>query len=108
MAKTLLQINVNYTGPLDDFKAGWMHAAGPISKQPGLIWKIWIYNEDRNEAGGWYLFDSLEHAQGYLGGDLVAAFKANPTLSNISTKIFDIGEEPTAITHGPIREAVNA
>ena len=37
MSKKLLQINVNYSVPTEDFKAAWLHAAGPISQQPGLL-----------------------------------------------------------------------
>lgn len=108
MSKKLLQINVNYSVPTEDFKAAWLHAAGPISQQPGLIWKIWLYAADRQEGGGWYLFDSMEHVQAYLDSDIVAAFKSNPALSNLSVKIFDIGEDASVITHAPIRDAIPA
>lgn len=108
MAKKLLQINVEYNVPLEDFKASWMHAAGPISKQPGLIWKIFTYADDRKEAGGWYLFESPHHLQAYLDSEIVAAFKSSPALSNLSIKVFDIGEEASAITRAPIKEVAPA
>ena len=108
MSKKLLQINVDYSIPTEQFKAAWLHAAGPISRQPGLIWKIWCFAEDRKEGGGWYLFESMEHVQAYLDSDIVAAFKSNPALSNLSVKIFDIGEEASAITRAPIMDAIPA
>ena len=108
MSKKLLQINVNYNIPTEEFKAAWLHAAGPISRQPGLIWKIWCFAEDRKEGGGWYLFESMEHVRAYLDSDIVAAFKSNTALSNLSVKIFDIGEEASVITRAPIMDAIRA
>ena len=108
MAKKILQINVDYTIPTEEFKASWMKVAEQISKQPGLIWKVWIYDDANRHGGGIYLFDSMEHVEAYLESDLVKAFKASPVLSNLSVKIFDIGEEASAITRAPIGELATA
>lgn len=108
MAKTILQINVDYSIPTEDFKASWMKAAEPIAQQPGLIWKVWIYDDANRHGGGIYLFESRQAVEAYLESDMVKAFKASPVISNLSAKIFDIGEEASAITRAPLGELANA
>jgi len=100
MSMKLLQINVKLHegGKRDD--EGWRHAAQAIAQQPGLVWKIWIGNAKTGEAGGWYLFESGEHAQAYLDGDLIAAFRQNPAFSKVSIKLFDPNLEASEITRG--------
>ena len=73
-----------------------------IAGQPGLVWKIWLRNEEAGEGGGWYLFESRASAEEYLSGELVAEFRANPAFSEVSIKTFDIAEGATQITRGPI------
>ena len=108
MAKKILQINVDYSVPTEEFKASWMKAAEPISQQPGLIWKVWIYDDATHHGGGIYLFESLEDVDAYLESDMVKAFKASPVISNLSVKVFDIGEEPSAVTRAPLGELTSA
>jgi hypothetical protein len=60
-------------------------------------------NEAEREAGGIYLFESESAAQAYLGGPIVAALKASPGVNNISAKLFDVMEEHTGITRGPVK-----
>ena len=108
MAKKILQINVDYNVPTEDFKASWMKAAEPISQQKGLIWKVWIYDDANRHGGGIYLFESQEDVDAYLDGDMVQAFKASPVISNLSVKVFDIGEEASAVTRAPLGELASA
>ncbi len=100
MSQKILQINVNTSVPKAELEQGWLKAAEAIAEQDGLIWKIWIINEETEEAGGWYLFESEDHAQAYLDGELVAAFRNNPLFRNISAKLYDPVLSPTEITRG--------
>lgn len=104
MSKAILQINVDYSIPTEDFKAASLKAAEPISQMPGLIWKVWIYDEENRHGGGIYLFESREAVDAYLATPMVDAFRNNPVLSNLSIKVFDIGEEASAITRAPLAE----
>lgn len=100
----VLQSNADFKIPADQL----MKAAGPISEVPGLMWKVWIYDEATNHGGGWYMFETAEDLQAYLDSDIMKAFKANPMVTNLSIKIFDVEEAPSLITRGPIKVAVNA
>lgn len=108
MGKKALQVNVDYNIPIEEFKAAMLMAAEPVAQQPGLIWKVWTYDEGGKHAGGWYLFESLEAAQAYLDSPVVAAQRSHPAMSNFSVKIFDIAEEASAITRAPINAAAPA
>lgn len=80
-----------------------MPAAQPIADTPGLRWKVWLMNEAERDAGGVYLFESESAVQAYLGGPIVAALKASAGIDKISAKLFDVLEEHTAITRGPVK-----
>ncbi len=102
----ILQVNFNFSGvSRADLEQAWLPAAQTIAETPGLRWKLFLMKEAEREVAGICLFDDEASLQGYLAGP-VAAMKNDPTLSNISVKQFDVMEEHSAITRGPIREGV--
>ena len=105
MSEALVQINVVFSQSSRDTQEDPSDVARIIADQPGLIWKIWLKNEEAGEGGGWYLFGSRAEAEDYLKGELVTRFRANPAFSEVSIKLFDIAETPTQITRGPIGSA---
>jgi hypothetical protein len=105
MSVRLLQINLKYNVPSKDLKKAFESLVNDIAAVQGLRWKIWILNEQENEAGGVYLFEDKDSVQAYLEGPIVAGLKAHPALSEISVKQFDVVEDLTAITRGPLKAA---
>lgn len=103
MSVKVLQINFKFNIPSADLKNGLAPFVKDIAAVSGLRWKVWIMNEQENEAGGIYLFDDEESIQAYLGGSIIAGLKSNPALSDISAKVFDVVEDFTAETRGPIK-----
>ncbi|HEL2958783.1 TPA: monooxygenase [Stenotrophomonas maltophilia] len=66
-AQCLLQVNFPYNGPYgDDMVDTMWEMAHAISRQPGLVWKIWMENQDTGQAGGVYLFETQAQAEAYL------------------------------------------
>jgi len=104
MSQKILQINFKLSVSAKDYEQACLPAAQPIADTPGLRWKVWLMNEAEREAGGIYLFDDEASGQAFLAGPIVAAVKSNPAISHISAKMFDVMENLTAITHGPVRE----
>jgi len=102
VSKKILQINSRFhispAGLEEEFKG----AADPISKVPGLEWKIFGANADRSEAAGIYLFEDAESLQAYLEGPIMAAMQTKPVFGDIEVKIFDVAEEATRTTRGPV------
>jgi hypothetical protein len=108
MTQKLLQINFKITTSVKDYATMVAPLADPIAKTPGLEWKVWFFNEQSHEAGGVYLFRDEASVNAYLNGDLVAGMKKQPTIKDISAKIFDVEENLTHKTRGPIKHAVAA
>ena len=52
MAHKIVQINFKLTTPTADYAKMAGPLADPIAKVNGLVWKVWIYNEQQREAGG--------------------------------------------------------
>ena len=106
MSQRIVQVNLNFSIPRADLEAAWLGFAQPIADTPGLVWKVWLMNEQEKEAGGIYLFETEDAARAYMGGPSVAALKASPVVSNISAKTFEIMGEHSAITRAPLTAGV--
>ncbi|WP_198371873.1 YdhR family protein [Roseomonas rosulenta] len=102
----MMIVQVNYTRP-DMPKAEWEarytdDRARQFLAVPGLQWKIWLDGEEDRRAGGIYLFDTRAAAEAYVNGPIVARMKANPDITDLQIRIFDVRERMTAITNGPV------
>ena len=99
-------VQINYTHP-EMPKAEWEarytdDRARAFLSVPGLQWKIWLDGEEERRAGGLYLFDTRANAEAYASGPNVARMKANPEITDLQIRIFDVRERMTAITNGPV------
>jgi hypothetical protein len=103
MSSKLLQVNYKFTGTRAEYEAANLPWAQPIADRPGLRWKIWLMNEADGEAGGIVLFDDDASRQAYVD-DLLT--EPDPTISNMNIKRFDVLDEHSAITRGPVRHSV--
>ena len=101
---TILQINFRFNMSERDYERALTPLAGDIAAVPGLLWKIWLMNEVEGEAGGIYLFEDRAALDAYLDGPIMAGVCVHPALSGFSVKKFEVMEELTAITRGPLRE----
>jgi putative monooxygenase ydhR len=108
MSQKILQINFKFTTSKADYIKLVAPFADPIAAVPGLEWKVWLVNEKNREAGGVYLFRDESTANAYLGGEIVMGLKKQPTLMDISAKLFDVEESLTHKTHGPLKVTVPA
>ncbi len=103
MSVKLLQLNFKFNVSGAEYKQAVSPLASEFAAVPGLRWKIWMINEAEQEAGGIYLFDDEASVKALLEGPLVAQVTSHPALSDFSVKQFDVMEEMTAITRGPVR-----
>jgi hypothetical protein len=102
MSKKLLQINLRFSVSATELAEEFMSAATPISCVGGLKWKIFGMDMERGEAAGIYLFEDEKALKSYLEGPIVAAMKDKAAFSDIKVRSFDVLEEPTLVTRGPI------
>jgi hypothetical protein len=102
VSKKILQINARSNVSATELAAEFKGAATPISAVPGLEWKIFAMNEERSQSAGIYLFKDAYSLEAYLEGPIVAAMKSKPAFSDIDVKVFDVVEDATLVTRGPI------
>ena len=98
----ILQLNFKFSVSPEAYAEAVSPLAEPIAAVDGLRWKVWLMNEAESEAGGIYLFDDAASIQAYLEGSIVAQVTSHPALSEFSVKQFDVMEEVTGVTRGPV------
>jgi hypothetical protein len=108
MSEVLLQVNFKFNVSSNDFTNAVTPLADSFAKVPGLIWKIWILNEEKSEAGGIMLFGNQSSLDEYLNSSLAETVTGHPALSDFSVKQFGIMKDCTEVTRGPLKKAVGA
>jgi len=106
MAGRILQINFKFGVIRSDYEELATSLAQAFAEVPGLVWKIWILNEDESEAGGIYYFDDEEALQQFFASQLAADVQAHPAVSEFFAKTFEVMDAVTEVTRGPVKEAV--
>lgn len=102
MSGKMLQLNFTFNVSRAEYEQAVSPLADKFAAVAGLRWKVWLMNEEEREAGGIYLFDNETSLQSYLEGPLAAAVSNHPALSNMSVKQFDVMDDLTVITRGPV------
>ncbi|KPK62073.1 MAG: hypothetical protein AMS21_08250 [Gemmatimonas sp. SG8_38_2] len=102
MPARMLQLNFKFNVSRADYEDAVSPLASDFAVVPGLRWKIWLMNDRESEAGGLYLFDDEASLTAYLEGPLASGVANHPALSDMSAKQFDVMDELTAITRGPV------
>ena len=101
MSKKIFTTKFTYNIASEELKKIMPAVAAKFSQIPGCIWKIWIINEENNEAGGVYLFESLSELDQYINSALFSSVAKNPAFSNLQINSFDVSETASAITGAP-------
>lgn len=103
--RTFLYAEIQVSVPFD--KIDWPAINVAMKKEAGLKSKTWLSGINNHTIGGFYEFDSLEHARAYAEGFLAAA--AKQIGGSLSVKLFDgeIVKEASAGIHSPFFERVH-
>ncbi len=83
-------------------------SAEKIAGVPGLVWKLWSYDDEAQTAASIYLFDSEEHARAWGDGPMKPALGSHEGISDIEVNYFDVDEDLSAITRAPLAAAQSA
>lgn len=102
MPGRILQINFKFNVSRAEYDQAASSLAGDFATLAGLRWKVWIMNEADREAGGIYMFEDAASVKAFLEGPLAAKVTSHPALSDFSVKQFDVMEDVTKITRGPV------
>ena len=79
-------------------------AASAIASVEGLIWKIWVLQEEQFEMGGIYLFADRDAAKAYLNHPVIQAVTSNPAVVSSQSQLWDVESSLSALTHAPLSD----
>ena len=106
MAQKLVQINIRLRCSGAEYEKAVAPLAQAIADAAGLQWKLWLLNDAEHAASGIYLFADESSARAYLSGAVLARSIGHPLIGDVSIKQFDLLEELTRISRGPILEHI--
>ena len=98
----MLVTNYNYIVSLEEFQQMASQLAQAFADVPGCLWKIWLIDAEKKEAGAIYLFKDELSLQNFKASPLVASVLSHPALSNFDLKERDILKEVSDITRAPL------
>jgi len=101
---TVLHLRFKLRAPPDVLLAHSREAADIIASVEGLIWKIWVMQEDEFEMGGVYLFANREIAEAYLNHPVIQAVRSNPAVVSAQSEIWDVETSLSALTRAPLQD----
>jgi len=67
----ILQINFKLNVAPAEYRKLCKSVAQTIADVPGLLWKVWLLNEQDGEAGGIYLFQNEQSLTAYLACQII-------------------------------------
>ena len=79
-------------------------AASAIASAEGLIWKIWVLQEEQFEMGGIYLFADRDAAKAYLNHPVIQAVTSNPAVVSSQSQLWDVESSLSALTRAPLSD----
>jgi putative monooxygenase ydhR len=103
----ILQVNFRWDVPEDVATGATAADAQPFADRDDVVWKIWIRDPETRTSGGIYLFRERAEAEAWgreLGGQLVG----REGVSDYRATTFDVQDEPTRVTSGPVDVSVSA
>jgi Putative mono-oxygenase ydhR len=100
-ASTLLHLRFKLRVPPGVLLAHSREAATIIASVDGLIWKIWVSQEEEFEMGDIYLFANRETAEAYLNHPVIHAVCSNPAVVSTESQLWDVETFLSALTRAP-------
>jgi hypothetical protein len=73
-----------------------------IASIEGLIWKLWVLQEEEFEVGGVYLFANRESAEAYLNHPVVQVVCSNPAVISSHSQLWEIESSLSTLTRAPL------
>ncbi|HKR82662.1 MAG TPA: YdhR family protein [Terriglobales bacterium] len=98
----VLQLRFQLRVPPRALLAQSREVASVTASVEGLIWKIWVLQEEQFEMGGIYLFADREAAEAYLNHPLVQVLTSNPAVVSSQSHLWGVESSLSALTRAPL------
>lgn len=102
---TVLHLRFKLRVPPDVLLGKSREAANVIASVEGLIWKIWLFQEEESAMGGMYLFASRETAEAYLNHPGIQAVRSSPAVLSTEFQLWEVESFLSALTRAPLPDA---
>ena len=102
MTQKILVTNYSFSVTTEEFEKMAIELAPAFAEVPGCLWKIWLIDAAKKEAGAVYLFKDNEALQTFKASPLVASVLSHPALSNFDLKERDIVQLPSELNRAPL------
>lgn len=102
MSKKILVTNYQYNVTREEYENMINPLAQAFADVPGCLWKIWLIDDVKKEAGAVYLFKDEESLKNFKSSALVASVLSHPALSNFDLKEREILTEISEKTNAPL------
>jgi quinol monooxygenase YgiN len=102
MSQKMLVTSYNYSVSREEFENMASELGQPFADVPGCLWKIWLIDDAKKEAGAVYLFENEKALQDFKSSPLVASVLSHPALSNFDLKERDILSDVSRVTRAPL------
>jgi len=97
----ILQMHFPFPGPFgSDMAETLTPLAKSINDEPGLLWKIWTEDAERQLAGGVYLFATRQDAEAYR--HMHTGRLEGMGITGIEAQLLDTNETLTRLNGGPL------
>lgn len=102
MSQKMFVTNFTYSVSREEYESMAAQLAQAFADVPGCLWKIWLIDAEKKQAGAVYLFKDDESLQNFKASPLVASVLSHPALSNFDLRERDILTEISILTHAPL------
>lgn len=104
MSQKILVTNFNFNVSRSEFEKMAADLGPAFAEVPGCLWKIWLIDPVKNEAGAVYLFKDDDSLQTFKASSLVTSVLSHPALSNFELREREVLKEVSLVTHAPLKE----
>ena len=98
MGQMLVTVRYRVQGDHAHFRHDVKKAASLIAGIPGLVWKIWGIDEDRDTGVSAYLFASEASARAFIAGPMIERLRSRPDVTDVSFEFATVDQELSEMT----------
>ena len=98
MGQTLVTVRYRVQGDYAHFRHDMTKAAELIAGIPGLVWKIWGIDRNRDSGVSVYLFASEASARAFIAGPMIERLRSRPDVADVSFELAGVDRDLSEMT----------
>ena len=98
MSQVLVTVRYRVQGDHAHFRHDMTKVAGLIAGVPGLVWKIWGIDQDRDIGTSAYLFGSEASARAFIAGPMLERLRSRPDVTDVWFELVPIDKDLSEMT----------